>query len=113
MLHCANIYSLFTNYHCSTNIMETIAQSTRNISRSATQNCRPGINVQGPIWIFSKNLAPSGFLGIFDCILSYKIFMEIVIGLLYCHQTLNIAHRDLKPQNLLLDHKFNIKSEIF
>ena len=35
-------------------------------------------------------------------------FKQIINGLEACHNA-NVVHRDLKPQNLLLDSKFNLK----
>ena len=37
-----------------------------------------------------------------------KFFAQIISGIEYLHK-LNIVHRDMKPENLLLDHKGNIK----
>lgn len=38
-----------------------------------------------------------------------KIFLfQVLRGLAYCHSQ-NILHRDLKPQNLLLNHKGELK----
>ena len=47
--------------------------------------------------------------GNFDLTICKPIFDQIVDGLDYLHNTLNIAHRDLNPKNLLLDDTFNIK----
>ena len=41
--------------------------------------------------------------------MSKHIFGQIVNGLDYCHNIMRIAHRDLKPQNILLDDDWNIK----
>jgi len=38
-----------------------------------------------------------------------KIFSQIILVLEYLHQTLHIAHRDIKPQNILLDRANNIR----
>merc|ERR1712187_862723 len=35
-------------------------------------------------------------------------FKQIINGLEACHNA-NVVHRDLKPQNLLLDAKYNLK----
>jgi serine/threonine protein kinase len=37
-----------------------------------------------------------------------RFFQQIINGITYLH-TLGIVHRDMKPENLLLDHKKNIK----
>lgn len=37
-----------------------------------------------------------------------RIFQQIISGIEYL-QRLNIVHRDMKPENLLLDHNMNIK----
>mmetsp|Transcript_1853 Transcript_1853/g.6574 ORF Transcript_1853/g.6574 Transcript_1853/m.6574 type:complete len:797 (-) Transcript_1853:3052-5442(-) len=34
---------------------------------------------------------------------SRRFFVQLIQGLEYCHKTENIAHRDLKPQNILVD----------
>ena len=41
--------------------------------------------------------------------MSKHFFDQMVDALDYCHSEMRIAHRDLKPQNLLLDNEFNIK----
>ena len=48
----------------------------------------------------------------FNLILAMQFFNDIVNGLSYCHNNLNIAHRDLKPQNLLLDDDLILKLQI-
>ena len=45
----------------------------------------------------------------FDLRMTFQFFKQIVNGLTYCHNVVNIAHRDLKPQNLLLNDEFQIK----
>jgi serine/threonine protein kinase len=37
-----------------------------------------------------------------------RIFSQIVSAVSYCH-TQGVVHRDLKAENLLLDHNLNIK----
>ena len=37
-----------------------------------------------------------------------KFFSQIISGIEYLHK-LNVVHRDMKPENLLLDHQGNIK----
>lgn len=44
----------------------------------------------------------------FDEDVARRYFQQLVFGLDYCHRQ-GIAHRDLKPQNLLLDKNDNIK----
>merc|ERR1719283_811948 len=41
-------------------------------------------------------------------VLARTYFRQSVIGLEACHNA-GVAHRDIKPQNLLLDSRFNIK----
>jgi len=43
-----------------------------------------------------------------DEVLGRTYFRQTILGLEACHNA-GIAHRDLKPQNLLLDSKFNLK----
>ena len=45
----------------------------------------------------------------FNLTMSKHFFDQAIEGLDYCHNTMHIAPRDLKPQNLLLDDKFNIQ----
>lgn len=44
--------------------------------------------------------------------LARKYFQQLVSALHYCHQN-GVAHRDVKPQNLLLDEEGNIKVSDF
>ncbi len=37
------------------------------------------------------------------------IFGQICSGIAYCHEKHNIAHRNLKPYNILLDRDMNVK----
>ncbi|XP_045811357.1 SNF1-related protein kinase catalytic subunit alpha KIN10-like [Trifolium pratense] len=37
-----------------------------------------------------------------------KFFQQIISGVEYCHNNM-VAHRDLRPENIFLDSKFNIK----
>ena len=37
-----------------------------------------------------------------------RFFQQMIAGVEYLH-SINIAHRDIKPQNILLDENFNIK----
>lgn len=48
------------------------------------------------------------YTGKFDEKLARTFFQQMVSGLEACH-VLNIAHRDLKAQNVLLDKNFNVK----
>lgn len=41
-----------------------------------------------------------------------RYFQQLVSALNYCHEN-GVAHRDVKPQNLLLDHKGNLKVSDF
>ena len=40
-----------------------------------------------------------------------RIFSQIVSAVSYCHSQ-GVVHRDLKAENLLLDHNLNIKVEV-
>lgn len=42
-----------------------------------------------------------------------KYFGQLVLALEYCHNELKIIHRDIKPDNLLLDENDNIKLSDF
>ena len=42
-----------------------------------------------------------------------KYFGQLVLALEYCHNELGIIHRDIKPDNLLLDENDNIKLSDF
>ena len=38
-----------------------------------------------------------------DLVLVKKYFRQLVSALHYCHEVVNISHRDVKPENMLLD----------
>jgi len=38
-----------------------------------------------------------------------KYFSQLVLALEYCHNELGIIHRDIKPDNLLIDENDNVK----
>lgn len=46
--------------------------------------------------------------GRFEESLARYFFKQFMEGLDHCHRK-GVAHRDLKPDNLLLDHKFELK----
>lgn len=41
------------------------------------------------------------------------LFLKILSGLAYLHKTLHIIHRDIKPQNILLNSKGDVKISDF
>ena len=45
--------------------------------------------------------------------LLWKLLIQSLSGLLYLHETKKIIHRDIKPDNLLLDLDFNLKISDF
>lgn len=57
---------------------------------------------QGDLYNFVKNKGKLGEE------LAKKIFVQIVAGIKYCHQN-QILHRDIKLDNILLDHNFVVK----
>uniref|UniRef100_A0AC35TXZ9 Aurora kinase n=1 Tax=Rhabditophanes sp. KR3021 TaxID=114890 RepID=A0AC35TXZ9_9BILA len=46
--------------------------------------------------------------GVFGCGMTCKYTVQVTDALIYCHRH-QIIHRDLKTENILLDHKKNIK----
>lgn len=48
-----------------------------------------------------------------DQSLILNIFSQILDGLMYLHQTLNIIHRDIKPDNILMDKNWQVKISDF
>ena len=38
-----------------------------------------------------------------------KYFTQLLLALMYCHNTLKLIHRDIKPDNILIDEFDNIK----
>ena len=43
----------------------------------------------------------------------WELLIQTLSGLLYLHNTMKIVHRDVKPDNLLLDRAFNLKISDF
>ena len=44
---------------------------------------------------------------------SRKYFRQLILALEYCHNELKIIHRDIKPDNLLIDADDNVKLSDF
>ena len=44
---------------------------------------------------------------------SRKYFSQLILALEYCHNELKIIHRDIKPDNLLIDADDNVKLSDF
>mmetsp|Transcript_10882 Transcript_10882/g.16517 ORF Transcript_10882/g.16517 Transcript_10882/m.16517 type:complete len:118 (+) Transcript_10882:9435-9788(+) len=42
-----------------------------------------------------------------------KYFRQLLTAVWYCHEVVNIFHRDIKPDNILLDKEDNIKLSDF
>jgi serine/threonine protein kinase len=40
-------------------------------------------------------------------------FRQLICAVWYCHEVVNIFHRDIKPDNLLLDENSNLKLSDF
>lgn len=56
-------------------------------------------------YIFSDHLVAKGRMSEPE---GKRIFSQIVSAVSYCHSQ-GVVHRDLKAENLLLDHNLNIK----
>jgi len=93
----------------------------RNIVRLHAFDCR-GIRIKAkgsekerPCYIQVQELCSNGELyeyvqynGCFSEALARTVFFQFMQGLAHAHER-NIAHRDLKPDNILLDHEYTIK----
>ena len=42
-----------------------------------------------------------------------KYFIDLMLGLEYCHSVAKIIHRDIKPENLLIDKNDTLKISDF
>lgn len=49
------------------------------------------------------------FCGFINEIMARKLFVQMVSALDYLHNEMNIIHRDMKPDNILIDADYNIK----
>lgn len=41
--------------------------------------------------------------------LCYTLFMQVLFGVHYMHESCGIAHFDIKLENIVVDQKFNLK----
>ena len=64
---------------------------------------------------FVLDIAPNGTLRDlispnirFEETVARKIFQQLIETIEYCHN-MKIAHRDVKPENILLDESYNVK----
>jgi serine/threonine protein kinase len=58
--------------------------------------------------VFSAALDWAAMVGPFDDTLARSYFYKLISGLNACHAA-NVVHRDMKPDNLLLNEAFDIK----